>query len=254
MFLFKKLLSNSIMPLSLCVLLLLAGLLLLWFSRRQRTGKVLATAGFVLLLAMGYGWGFSPMLKTLEREYTPVLDASTLVGVKWVVVLGGGTSSDAALPLSARLGEGSLARLVEGVRLYRQIPGATLLVSGGRVFGSGSDAEAMRELAVSLGVNAADIRVDTQSPDTETQAKIIREMVGGDKVLLVTSASHMPRSVGLFQRAGVNVVPAPTHYLEQSNAAFSPTDVFPDSDGMQKAQRVVYEYLGILWARLRGQL
>jgi uncharacterized SAM-binding protein YcdF (DUF218 family) len=254
MFLFKKLLSYSIMPLSLCILLLLAGLLLLWFSRRQRTGKVLATAGFVLLLAMGYGWGFSPALKSLEREYAPILDASALVGVKWVVVLGGGTSSDEALSLSARLSEGSLARLVEGVRLYRQIPGATLLVSGGRVFGYGSDAEAMRELAVSLGVNAADISVDTQSPDTETQAKIIREMVGGDKVLLVTSASHMPRAVGLFQRAGVNAVPAPTHYLEQSNAAFSPTDVFPDSDNMLQAQRVVYEYMGILWARWRGQL
>ena len=95
MFLFKKLLTNSLMPLSLTMLLLVIGLLLLWFSRRQLLGKTLVTMGVMLLLALGYGWGFSPALKALEREYPPVADASNLAGLKWVVVLGGGTSSDA---------------------------------------------------------------------------------------------------------------------------------------------------------------
>ncbi|OQW98580.1 MAG: hypothetical protein BWK73_52210 [Thiothrix lacustris] len=72
MFLFKKLLSNAIMPLSLCVLLLLIGLVLLWFTHRQKTGRVLVTAGSVLLLAVSYGWGFVPALKALEHEYPPV--------------------------------------------------------------------------------------------------------------------------------------------------------------------------------------
>jgi uncharacterized SAM-binding protein YcdF (DUF218 family) len=251
MFLFKKLLSYTMMPLSLSLLLLLVGLLFLWFSRRQKVARVLVTLGFVLLLTMGYGWGFTPALKSLEREYMPLTDTANIAGVKWVVVLGGGTSSDGELPMPARLSQASLARLVEGVRLQRQMPGARLLVSGGKVFGYGADADAMRELALALGVNAAEIVTDTESPDTETQAKIIRQMVGDDRVLLVTSASHMPRSVGLFQGAGVNVIPAPTHYLEQSNAAFSPTDVFPESDNFVEAQRAVYEYLGMLWARLR---
>jgi Uncharacterized conserved protein len=250
MFLFKKLLSNAMMPLSLCVLLLLIGLVLLWFTHRQKTGKVLVTAGSVLLLAVSYGLGFAPALKALEHEYPPV---TAVVGdAKWVAVLGGGTFSDTAIPLHARLSEASLGRLVEGIRLYRQLPGAKLLVSGGQVYGSGSDAESMREMAVSLGVNPADIRVDEESPDTETQALIIRQMVGDDKVLLVTSASHMPRAVGLFRLAGVNVAPAPTHYVVQDNAGFSPADLFPDSDSVLVAQRVAYEYLGIVWAKLRG--
>ena len=109
------------------------------------------------------------------------------------------------------------------MRLYRQMPGATLLVSGGSVFGYGSDADAMQALAIGLGVNPADIVLDMESPDTETQAKLIRTMVGNERVVLVTSASHMPRSVGLFERAGVGVLPAPTHYLVQDNAGFSPT-------------------------------
>ncbi|HRJ51226.1 MAG TPA: ElyC/SanA/YdcF family protein [Candidatus Thiothrix moscowensis] len=249
MFLFKKLFSSSIMPLSLSFLLLLGGLLLLWLSRRQKTGKVLATLGFLLLLAQGYGWGFESALRSLEREYPPVVGLPA--DVRWVVVLGGGTSSDMALPLHSRLSEASLARLVEGVRLYRQQAGAKLLVSGGRVFGSGADADAMQALAVQLGVNPADIVLDMDSQDTETQAQVIRQQVGAERVALVTSASHMPRAVGLFRQAGVEVLPAPTHYLEQSNAAFSPTDVFPDSDNFTEARRAVYEYMGVMWAKLR---
>lgn len=252
MFLFKKLFSSSIMPLSLSFLLLLGGLLLLWLSRRQKTGKVLATLGFLLLLAQGYGWGFEPALRSLEREYPPV--AGLPADVRWVVVLGGGTSSDMALPLHSRLSEASLARLVEGVRLYRQQAGAKLLVSGGRVFGSGADADAMQTLAVQLGVNPADIVLDMDSQDTETQAQVIRQLVGAERVALVTSASHMPRAVGLFRQVGVTVLPAPTHYLEQSNATFSPTDVFPSSDNFIEAQRAVYEYMGVVWAKLRERL
>lgn len=254
MFLFKKLLSNAMMPLSLTVLLLLVGLLFLWFTRRQKIGKGLVTAGLALLLAQAYGWGFEPALKSLEREYPPVMVVPADAGYRWVVVLGGGTYSDAAIPLHSRLSQPSLTRLVEGVRLYRQIPGAKLVLSGGEVFGSGSDADAMRELAVQLGVNSADIVTDMASQDTETQAVIVRQLVGNEPVLLVTSASHMSRAVGLFRKAGVAVLPAPAHYLAQSNAGFSPADVFPDSDAFTEAQRAAYEYMGILWAKLRGLL
>ena len=244
MFLFKKLLSNAIMPLSLCILLLLVGLVFLWFTRRQKTGKVLVTTGCLLLLVLSYGWGVAPALKSLEREYPSVTAVPT--NTKWVAVLGGGTSSDADIPLNARL--------IEGIRLYWQLPGAKLLVSGGRVFGSGADADSMRELAIGLGVDAADILTDAVSQDTETQALVIQQMVGNSRVVLVTSASHMPRSVGLFKQAGVDVLPAPTHYLVQDDAGTSPSDIFPSDRSFLEAQRLAYEYMGIFWATLRGKL
>ncbi len=254
MFVFKKLLGGLMMPLSLTLLLFLVGLLFLWFTRRQKTGKVLITAGALLLLAQVYGWGFEPALKSLEREMPPVATVPAGVGYRWVVVLGGGTYSDQAIPLHSRLSQGSLARLVEGVRLYRQLPGAKLILSGGEVFGFGSDAEAMRDLAIQLGVNPIDIVTDLESQDTEAQAAIVRQRVGSDPVLLVTSASHMVRATGLFRRAGVEVLPAPTHYLAQSNSVSSPTDIFPSADGFTEAQRLVYEYMGIIWAKLRDRL
>lgn len=252
MLVFKKLVGGMMMPLSLTLLLFLCGLLFLWFTRRQKTGKVLVTAGMLLFLAQVYGWGFEPALKSLEREISPVAAVPAGGGYHWVVVLGGGSYSDQAIPLYLRLSKDSLARLVEGVRLYRQLRGAKLLVSGGQVFGFGSDAEAMRDLAVQLGVNPADIVTDVASQDTEAQAVIVRKVVGDAPVLLVTSASHMPRSVSLFRKAGVEVLPAPTYFMAQSNEAFSPTDLFPSVDGFNEAQRVVHEWMGIVWAKLRG--
>jgi uncharacterized SAM-binding protein YcdF (DUF218 family) len=144
--------------------------------------------------------------------------------MKWVVVLGGGTSSDASLPPNAPLSDATLARLVEGVRVHRQLPGSRLVLSGADVFGWGSDAESMSALALALGVAREDIVVDAGSPDTETQARNIRQIVKGEPCVLVTSAAHMRRAIALFRKAGLDPIPA------------------------------AYEYLGIAWAALRGKI
>jgi uncharacterized SAM-binding protein YcdF (DUF218 family) len=184
-----------------------------------------------------------------------VADASAAAGrVRWVVVLGGGSSSDQGLPASARLTEASLARLIEGVRLRRQLPGSRLLLSGGSVFGSDPDAETMRALALELGEDPATLVLDAASPDTETQAEVVRAQVGAEEFFLVTSASHMPRAVALFRKAGANPLPAPTHFLAQQNRALAPGDFFPGAAGLRSAETVAYEYLGLAWAKVRGKV
>lgn len=255
MFFLKKLIAPLLFPLPLCMLLLLSGLALLWLTRRQRAGKLLVTAAAALLALLSYGFISGWMVSSLERRHPPA-DVSAIAGrqYRWVVVLGGGTSSDARLPPAARLSEASLARLVEGVRLHRVLPGSRLVVSGGRVFGSGSDAEAMRDLAVELGVEPASIVADAVSPDTESQAANLRALVGGEEeFLLVTSASHMPRSLALFEKAGTRPVPAPAHFTAQSDG-LSPSDFFPASGALRKSETTFYEYLGLAWAKLRGRI
>ena len=252
MFLFKKLLTPFLMPVPVCLALVLLGLALLWFTRRQRAGRLLATSGALLLLLLGYG--FAP-LASLERRYAPVADASRAAGrVRWVVVLGGGSSADERLPAEMRLSEASLARLVEGIRLQRQLPGSRLLLSGGSVFGSDADAETMRALAVGLGVDPSTLVLDTASPDTETQAEVVHTQLGGEEFFLVTSASHMPRALALFRKAGTNPTPAPTHFLTQENRALAPGDFFPGTGGLRRAEAATYEYLGLAWAKVRGKV
>jgi uncharacterized SAM-binding protein YcdF (DUF218 family) len=252
---FKKLVAPFLMPVPFCVALLLVGLLLLWFTRRQRAGKLFVTAGALLLTLLGYGFASDGLLRSLERRHAPIITAEAATRpVRWIVVLGGGSSSDAGLPPAERLSEASLERLVEGVRLHRQLPGSRLLLSGGSVFGSGSDAEAMHALALELGVEPAALVLDDVSLDTESQAQAVSSQLGGEEFFLVTSASHMPRATALFLKAGTHPLPAPTHFLAQESRGRSPGDFFPGSGGLRKSETSLYEYLGMAWAKVRGKI
>jgi uncharacterized SAM-binding protein YcdF (DUF218 family) len=246
MFFFKKLVTPLFLPFTLSLLILLAGLLLLWFSRRQKTGKVLVTLAFVTLAVLGYPDLTRPALMELERTYVPI--AAVPQGVKWVVVLGGGASADAGLPMHERAGDATRTRVLEGVRLHRLAPGTRLLLSGG---GSGAETRAMRAVAESLGVAAASLVIDPDSQDTETQARRIKALVGADPCVLVTSASHMRRALGLFRKAGVNSTPAPTHFIAQTGPWYA-GNLWPGIEGIAFAERLAYEYLGMAWAKLRG--
>ena len=112
----------------------------------------------------------------------------------------------------------------------------------------------MSALALALGVAREDIVVDAESPDTETQARNIRQIIKGEPCVLVTSAAHMRRSMALFRKAGLDPIPAPTHYLAQVNQGINPAGLYPSVDGLKSAQIAVYEYLGIAWAALRGKI
>jgi uncharacterized SAM-binding protein YcdF (DUF218 family) len=253
MFLFKKLVAPLFFPLPFCLLLLAIGLALLWFSRRQKAGRIVATSAFAILVVLSYGWFSNPLLQSLERVYPPPGEAE-IARAKWVVVLGGGTFSDPSLPITSRATGTTLARLVEGIRLHRQSPGSRLILSGSAAFGLDSDAQSMQAIALSLGVAPERIVLDDASPDTESQAVNIARIVKDEPCLIVTSGFHLRRSLGLFADAGVKATPAPTHYIVQTNRGASPSDLYPGAHGLVTAQIVENEYLGIAWSWLRGRI
>ena len=134
MFLLKKIAASLLSPLSLCIELLLLGLFLLWFTRKQRAGKTIVSLGVILLCLFSYCAISNIFLRPLEHEYPPLINPAEVQGIKWVVVLGGGHISDPGIPATSQLSDASLARLVEGVRLYKMLPGSKLVLSGGCVF------------------------------------------------------------------------------------------------------------------------
>jgi uncharacterized SAM-binding protein YcdF (DUF218 family) len=252
LFLLKKIAGELVSPLALIVLILFIALVLLWFTRRQRLGKLLATAGLLLLVLAAYGGLGGPALRALEGDYAPL--ASPPSDVKWIVVLGGASSSDPDLPAAQRASPATLARAVEGVRLYRLLPGAKLVVSGAAVLAGGADADTMAAIAQELGVPREAIVLDTVSADTETQARTARALVKGERCIVVTSAAHMRRSLALFRKAGVDALPAPTHFLSQRNASLSLGDFFPRAGSIHGADVAAHEYLGLAWGRLTGRI
>ncbi len=262
MFIVKKILSQLISTASLMLWASLIGLLLLLFTKKQRAGKAFVAIGLFLILLFGYSFIPNYLLRPLEGKYDPYyiqLSNNSYVSegghpVKFIVVLGGGHISDPKLPITSQIGEESLVRLIEGIRIYRKYSRVKLILSGGRGFDSISTAHVMAHVAQELGVDEEDIILESQSKDTKDEAQLIKPLVGNDHFILVTSASHMPRSIALFKKQGMNPIPAPTGHLVIRKQGLSPSSFFPGAGNLRKAEAGFHEYLGIAWAKLRGQI
>ncbi|HEY4184453.1 MAG TPA: ElyC/SanA/YdcF family protein [Polyangia bacterium] len=245
----KKLVSYFLLPFPFSLLLLAVGLALLWFTARQRTGRVLVTVAASLLLLLSWlptsQWLLTP-LHGIPRLANPAVDAA---GARWVVVLGGGYETSLDVPATSRLAGATLERLVEGIRVYRKLPGSKLLMSGGGAGGpEPTQARMMVEAAIALGVPEADTAQEGGSDDTADEAKLVHDMVGDAPIVLVTSAAHLRRSVRLFEKQGMKVFPAPAGYWPPQ---FNP---LPNSERLGQLEAAEHEYLGMLWGRLRGTM
>lgn len=261
MFLFKKIVAPLFTPMTLILELFLIGLVLLWFTKRQKTGKVVITCGALMLAILSYGSFSDLLLIPLERQYPPLMiesadsaSSDSIHSVKWIVLLGGGHIADPRVPVTSQISNESLTRLVECLRIHRLIPGSKIIISGGAVYDSSSEASTLAKVAEVLSVNARDIVLDDLSRDTEEQAQNISSIVAHDRFVLVTSACHMPRSMNIFERAGLNPIPAPTDHLVKERQMKSPEDFYPSSVGLVKAEHAMHEYLGLLWLRMRNRM
>ena len=112
----------------------------------------------------------------------------------------------------------------------------------------------MAGVAEIMGIGYNKLVLEELSKDTKDQARLIYEIVGDERFILVTSASHMPRSMALFQKSGMKPIAAPTDYWVKERQGISPGVFFPNASSLRKMERVVYEYLGLGWARFLGQI
>jgi uncharacterized SAM-binding protein YcdF (DUF218 family) len=156
------------------------------------------------------------------------------------------------VPVISQLSSTTLVRLVEGVALYRSLPGAKLILSGGAVFDAVPEAEVMARVARSLGVSPQDLVLEPYSWDTEEEARLIKDSVGKDKFILVTSASHQRRAMALFQRQGMAPIPWPVGHRVKKSQQSNPFGLFPSAGSLHMTETAFYEYLGLAWAWLRG--
>jgi uncharacterized SAM-binding protein YcdF (DUF218 family) len=102
-----------------------------------------------------------------------------------------------------------------------------------------------------MSVNEKDMVRENRSMDTADQAKMIAHTVGRDRLILVTSAIHMPRAIALFRKFGLDPVPAPTNYLVVTQPGFHYGMLFPGSDSLHNMEAAVHEYLGLIWMQVQ---
>jgi uncharacterized SAM-binding protein YcdF (DUF218 family) len=210
LFLLRNLIGTLITPSLWGIGGIVVGVVLLCFERTRRVGQVFVLVASMWLVGLSAGIPFEPVGRWLERQHPPLLEASAAAGAEWVVVLGGGHRASSSLPASAHLNESAIFRMVEGVRVHRMLEESVLIFVGFGGEGRQSSAEVGASVAVSLGVDPERVVAIHEPRTTGEEARAVRELVGETPVVLVTSDTHMPRAVRLFEREGVNVIPAPT--------------------------------------------
>ena len=148
-------------------------------------------------------------------------------------------------------------RLVVVPELARRYPNARVLFSGGTgALRSGTaEAKVAARLLENLGVARSRITLEDRSRNTLENAvfsKMIIQPKSGDRWLLVTSAYHMPRAIGVFRKAGFPVEPYPVDWRTRgAEDAVRPFATM--SDGLQRTDTAVHEWIGLLVYWLTGR-
>jgi uncharacterized SAM-binding protein YcdF (DUF218 family) len=263
MFIFlSKALPPLVYPLGLALILILAAL---WAQRRPRAQRILLTGALLILWLGSTRWVSAAARRGLEWQYLP---QGALPTADAIVLLGGGTESQQAPRPTVEL-NGAGDRVLYAARLYREGRAPYILLSGGLITSienGASPAADMAALLEFLGVPPQALWLEGDSRNTYENAvyaaQILRQH-GVERILLVTSAMHMPRSVALFERQGLEVIPAPTDFTvtEQEWARLvspNPVDqlfnLLPSASQLNMLSAALKEYLGMFVYRLRGWL
>lgn len=246
LFVTKKLVSVMIYPVGLTLALGLIALMM-FLKKRNRTGIVLLSTAGITLLAFSLVWTGLALLRPLEHEAGPYADPAKLrcAGVEYIVVLGG-TSFTNEMSASD-IWDRSVLRLLEGVRLWKDMPGAKLVLSGG----APSSAEVMAVLPMRLGVSRESLILETRALDTDDEANLFKPIVSDAPFALVTSASHIPRALRLFRSKGMNPLPCPCDFRAKRR---QPLFVLlsPNADGLYNSEIALHEYYGRMFYWLKG--
>jgi len=250
----SKFIPPLVYPLGLSCILILAAL---WLRRKKRLQFWILLMAFLLLYLGGNRWIALGLSRSLEWRYLPPTEVPQ---TDVIVVLGGGTQS-ALYPRQIVEVNGAGDRILYAYWLYQQGKADHLLLTGSVIEWISSEenpATDMANLLLMLGIPEDALWKESDSRNTFEDAlysaKILKEK-GISRIILVTSALHMPRSVGLFEKQGLEVVPAPTDFivtqkgwdnLLHNSISGHLYNLLPSAENLATTSRALKEYLGIL--------
>ena len=247
-FILKKLISMWLMPLPFCCLVIIFGLIISYW--RVHIGRTIAFLGVTALMLFSWQPFANSVLYPLENK-SPTFDITQPVDA--IVVLGNCHQVNNDIPPMAQLCGSGLYRLMEGYRIWQANPEAELLLSGYAGDESRPYADIVGEIAVNLGVPIANIRLFPTAQDTQQEAELTAPFLKDKKFALVTSASHMQRSMNWFKQQkvdGKNLTPiaAPAYFDAQETSS----NWKINTHALMKTERTWYELLGRVWAAIKS--
>lgn len=230
--------------------LILAATLGAW-AGRWRLARRSLTLAFVLFMPLAVLPAGVWLIRPLEDRFPPARLPEKVDGI---VVLGGSfrvdLSRDRASPQVNEYAE----RIFELLALAARYPDAKIIFTGGNaslIPEEGTEAEIARHLLASVGFDLGRIRFESDSRNTYENALYTKRLAApaaGETWLLVTSAQHMPRSVGCFRRVGFAVVPVPVDYQTRRDGSALINLAF--SGNLRMLDAAVREWVGLVAYRL----
>lgn len=264
-----KIISKAVYPAGLSFILVLSGLILKrgGVERRKRWGNRLMVLGGLVFYIFGNGWVSEKLGRSLEWR---VKAPDPMEHVDGVIVLGGSISAKVKPRKTAELSDAG-DRLVYGAYLMKEDLADWIICSGGDAGVGDSiqkEADSMKELLLRFEIDEDIILIDSRSRNTVENALYSLEIAkaqGAESVYLVTSASHMPRSLAVFQKqalkmdlGNLKILPAPCDYNQVEPEVNPPwyyqlaTFLLPDARALEKSTEYIHEYYGLIYYKLRG--
>lgn len=248
MALIRHIIELIINPFFLALLLLGICTFLAWRRTHEHFVRVGLLLLFIILIVCSTGWLPNALGDRLENQY-PVVTAID-PNIKWVVVLGGGQWEAEGMPVNDLLTSASIERVIEGIRLFKELPQSILVLSGGAEKPDEPEAKKLGRLAQLLAVPANKIVLEQNSINTADQAREIKHIVREQPFYLVTSAMHMPRAMALCQAEGLYPIAAPTDFNFLGMDGPFEKMIIPNTYNLAHLSMILHELLGRAWATL----
>lgn len=254
-FTLSKVLGFITLPSNAIVLLCAAGVCLR-FWRRRRAGLRLITVGVVLLLVAGFSPLGNILLLPLSDRFPAWQDDGH--APTGIIVLGGAIESGVSAARGMLEMDASAERVIAMLELARRFPDARVVYtsgSGNLIESPVPEAPFAGKLLETFGIARDRIVLESRSRTTDENAAFLRNMISpkpGERWLLVTSAFHMPRSIGVFRKAGFDVEAYPVDWRTRGWIdALQPFGRL--SGGLSRCDVAVHEWLGLVAYWLTGR-
>jgi uncharacterized SAM-binding protein YcdF (DUF218 family) len=254
-FVLSKTLGVMLLPSNFLTVLGIAGAVLL-LSPFVALGRRLLVVSIALLAICGFSPRGNVLLYPLEQRFPP-WDAA-----QWapngIVVLGGPIDADLSVAHDTPVIRSAPDRLIAAAALAHHYPNARIIFSGGSanlISNDAKEADFATEIFESLGVDKSRLTMERRSRNTYENAEFSRTIAAphaGERWLVVTSAFHMPRSIGVFRKAGFAVQPYPVDWRVGGRADVLSFTSYA-GDGLGRTDTALREWLGLVAYRLTGK-
>lgn len=252
-FILSKILAPFLQPLTYIVLFTLLALV---FSRKPHVGQTFLALALLCLFLFCTPFLPEALIRYLEYYYAP---PDPLPHVDAIIVLSGAVILEKSTPEKIEFGEGA-ERILEGIQLMKQGVADTLILSGGSgslTDRTKSEARMLRQFAIDFGIPDERIVVEPDSRNTYENAvetaKLMRQH-GISSVMLITTASHLPRAMGCFRNVGVEPIPYGVDFHSTVNTHLRPGDFIPEVGNLRGLTWILHEYVGIVMYKAAGYL